>query len=219
MIRTIIDGYNLIFQCGLHVKNMATPTALEGARNRLIRELKERIPATERSSVMIVYDANTPIGIDQVEFAQEGFPIRFAKSYPDADSMIRDLIEHHSHPKRLTVVSSDHQVQTAATRRNANPIDSDVWFDGLRIQKHSASNRVQRSVKNTEPKENIFIDDFNSIDVQAIQDEIDRNGNPVNDDAEEPPIELGDEFKRDANEITGDTFDPFPPGYGEDLLD
>ena len=45
--------------------------------------------------------------------------------------MIEEIVRTHSSPKQLIVVSSDHRLHKAALRRNAQPIDSDVWYDNL----------------------------------------------------------------------------------------
>ena len=42
--------------------------------------------------------------------------------------MIDDLLESHSNPASVTVISSDHWLQNAARRRRAAYVDSETWY-------------------------------------------------------------------------------------------
>ena len=132
--RTIIDGYNLIFQCGLEGRSRDS-FSIERARNRLVSSLASWLDEGERRQTMIVFDATSlPIKeTDKVSTKQE-LTIVFAVDHEDADSLIEELIQKHSSPKQLTVVSSDHRIHKAALRRKATPIDSDVWFDQIETE-------------------------------------------------------------------------------------
>ena len=60
---TFIDGYNLIFGCGLHPKpETEKPKMLEQARQRLIAELSAYIPTEHRNRITIIYDSKTRLG-------------------------------------------------------------------------------------------------------------------------------------------------------------
>lgn len=156
----LIDGYNLIFQCGLQGRS-AGSDALEKARNRLISELANKLGHLDRKKITIVFDSRQrPLRAESDRWLAEEMKIIFAADYADADELIEELIRKHSAPKKLTVVSSDHRLHDAARRRKATAIDSDVWFDGLKQKR--------------------------------------------------PPAKTDD---RDIPE----NYNPFPPGYGEDL--
>lgn len=128
---TIIDGYNLIFQCGLE-GHRRTPVSIRKSRARLIKLLVDCLDGSELIGTTIVFDAKgLPAGESQIVSRRHGMRVMFSVGYEDADSMIEELIAGHSHPKKLLVVSSDHRIQTAATRRRARAIDSDVWLDQI----------------------------------------------------------------------------------------
>lgn len=55
----------------------------------------------------------------------------FAGSHRSADDLIIQLINQHSAPRRLTVVSSDRQIRAAARRRKARDLPSDDFIDKL----------------------------------------------------------------------------------------
>jgi predicted RNA-binding protein with PIN domain len=168
-MNVIIDGYNLIFQCGLQGRT-AGSLALEKARNRLISELSTRLDEPTREKTTIVFDANDrPVKEVADEQQINGLHVVYAADHDDADSLIEELIRRHPTPKKLTVVSSDHRLHEAARRRKATAVDSDVWFD-----------RLDRNPRR--PTE--VVDDG----APAIEDQ-------------PPHID-----------------NPFPPGYGEDLL-
>ena len=200
---TIIDGYNLIFTCGLEGKKR-TPQSLEKARYRLISTVAAKSSDNKRSATTIVFDAKRlPIKETSADSVVDGIRILYAVDYEDADTLIEELIAACSIPKKLTVVSSDHRLQTAATRRKATAIDSDVWYDRLSDtsgpNEHSSQaqpdhpNEKQSSVKSLDSID--WANEFGSIDVEAI--------------------DLTEEESTDA-EV--DRFNPFPPGYGDDLL-
>lgn len=130
-MNVLIDGYNLIFQCGLQGRTSGS-LALEKARNRLMSELSSRLDDETRSKTTIVFDANNrPVKAVTDEEQINGLTIIYAVHHDEADSLIEELIRKHSTPKKLLVVSSDHRLHAAARRRKAIAIDSDVWFDQL----------------------------------------------------------------------------------------
>lgn len=235
MFRIIIDGYNLIFQCGLHTKNLSAPNALQQTRKRLARELAQRIDLAHRKSVLVVLDAKTDIGADQSQYVDRGITFRFARDFPDADSMIAELLQHHSDPKRLTIVSSDHAVQQSATRRGAIAIDSDIWFDtidqvsenGRLITKQDLpadSRSPRRRPDNSKPrlseKDRQEIQaEFESFDVAEIEAELNRETQSGSSDNETRPASNTEHQWPDIKDLPDEEYNPFPPGYGEDLLD
>lgn len=141
-MRLLIDGYNVIFTCGLH-GTRRTSDALQRARNKLIRLLTQYLTPQQRSHTTVVFDAKqVPIADLPQQEAINGIAILYAVDFPDADSLIESLIGKHSVPRKLTVVSSDHRIQTAATRRKATAIDSDRWLDQLEAGKPTRSESV-----------------------------------------------------------------------------
>ena len=163
----LIDGYNLIFQCGLEGRSAATD-ALEKARGRLLNELAAHLSDQARQNTTIVFDAKTrPVKEVPETTEHHGIQVLFAVDYEDADANLESLIRKHSVPKQLTVVSSDHRIQTAAKRRKATPVDSDVWYEQLMTGQLESGNEAE----------------------------------------EEAPPKPPQSFEN-----------PFPPGYGEDLL-
>jgi len=131
----IIDGYNLIFQCGLQTRS-ATDDMLRKARQRMIHEILAGVSKAVAKRITIVFDAaERPLLAKGNTETIGGMKIFYADQYDDADSMIEHLIAKHSVPRKLTVVSSDHRLHKAALRRKAIPIDSDLWFDQLEARK------------------------------------------------------------------------------------
>ncbi len=142
--RTVIDGYNLIFQCGLEGKRRDS-LALEKARQRAVQTISKWL-GQQRLHTAIVFDASRlPIKEDHKVSEQDGLTIIYAVDFEDADSMIEEIIRTHSNPKQLVVVSSDHRLHKAALRRKSTPIDSDVWYDQLEEVFESNSGDVSRS--------------------------------------------------------------------------
>lgn len=204
MIRIIIDAYNLIFQCGLQPKNLDSPLALHRTRQRLVQELADRIDESRRPQVLLVFDAKNPRGHSTPDLVGQGFKIAFARDYDDADTMVIELLQKHSQPRQLTVVSNDHLIQTAATRRDATAIDADVWFDSL-VRLEGLTNGPAPSHGSGKPK--VMLSD---AETQELINEFS--------DLEEPKSPDDSSAKEAGDTETDSPYNPFPEGYGEDLL-
>lgn len=130
-MKILIDGYNLIFECGLHGRSV-NATSLAKARSILLSKLTLSIPKGERDSVVVVFDAKKEMLSGQLEKEiLNGITVYYSIHFQDADEMIEKLILRHSAPKSLLVVSSDHRLHKAAARRKAKAIDSGDWWDSL----------------------------------------------------------------------------------------
>jgi uncharacterized protein len=132
----IIDGYNIVAPIAPPGRG-GDSMWLHHERMGLIRRLAQRLPQAVRERTCVVFDAKDPPrslpGTDEVadRFVFEDIEVRFAVDYDEADDLIEELIISETVPKSLMVVSSDRRIQTAATRRGAMTLDSDLWFDWL----------------------------------------------------------------------------------------
>ena len=200
-MHTIVDGYNLIFECGLEGRSR-TAIALQRARDRLIASLAARLSDQQRKGITIVFDAKRlPIKEVSSVAKRNEMTIIYAVDHDDADSLIEQLILKHSTPKKLTVVSSDHRIQKAAQRRKAIPIDSGVWYDRLAEFKNQDSSTTSRSESIVEKP-----------DLEHLRD-VDWASEFGLSDSPNLPDTATSTDEKDA------TFNPFPPGYADDLLD
>ncbi len=125
----IIDGYNLMHAAG-YGRRQYGPGGLERARNRLLTELGRQIPSELHSDSTIVFDAAEAEARDEVDPKTTVSKIRVQFSEPgtDADSVIEIMLAAHSSPKQILVVSSDHRLHKAASRRQARCIDSEEFL-------------------------------------------------------------------------------------------
>lgn len=200
-MHTIVDGYNLIFECGLGGRSI-TPVSLERARDKLIAALAAKLPEAHRRGTTIVFDAKRlPIKEVAAVSKRNEMTIIYAVDHDDADSLIEQLILKNSTPKKLTVVSSDHRIQKAALRRKATPMDSGDWYDRLdEFEKQADSGH--NTTESSEEKPNL--DQLQDVDWASEFG------------LSEPPSSVGDESTQGE---TDTAFNPFPPGYADDLLD
>jgi predicted RNA-binding protein with PIN domain len=193
----LIDGYNLLHVTGLVGR---AGSGLQGSREALLRFLAAAIEPKELRETTVVFDAaEAPPGLPRT-VTHEGMTIRYASDYDDADALIEELIAANNVPRSLTVVSSDHRLQRAARRRRAPFVDSDVWFAEA-VRRRDQSRRATAAA----PRR----------DVQLSANEIDYW---LGEFSEEPATEAPP-GQRGAEAQDGDLNNPFPPGYGEDLLD
>ena len=124
----IIDAYNLMHAANI-IGGGVGPGGLERARAALINFLAESLSEKDKADCAVVFDSgeDAPPGLPN-EYEERGLKIYFSRGYENADAQIEQLIQSHSSPRQLTVVSSDHRVQRAAHRRRARGVDADVWY-------------------------------------------------------------------------------------------
>jgi predicted RNA-binding protein with PIN domain len=127
-VPTIIDGYNLLRTCGF-VGARVGPGTLERARGMFLGFLAQVFAPEDRGEVTVVFDSAVRLPDMPDYVLQNGIHVHFATGHRDADEMIIDLLQRHSAPKSLMIVSSDHQIQRAAQRRKARFCDSDRWYE------------------------------------------------------------------------------------------
>jgi predicted RNA-binding protein with PIN domain len=198
----IIDGYNL-----LHVTGVSGRRGdLQGSRDALLRLLAATIEPNERPQTTIVFDAaDAPPGLPRV-VAFEEMTVHYASNYDDADELIEELIAEHNTPRSLKVVSSDHRIQRAARRRKAPFVDSDVWLaEALRRR----SRQRLPPARVAKPQGTLTGDEV-AFWLAEFGDR------PTVEETAKPPRGKNKRPPKDDQLI--DEANPFPPGYGEDLL-
>ncbi len=219
----LIDGYNLLHAAGIIPRGIG-PGTLERARTALLNYLAAAIGPEQLPRTTIVFDAAERLPELPRTTEHSGMKVHFAAGYADADTLIEELIRGHSAPRQLTVVSSDHQVQRAARRRRARSVDSDVWFAGVAAQRRSAQQPGTQAMPARPPvpllKEDVeyWIRWFGGE--EAIAESLRAESTP------QPPGAIGPRAGKsvppaDHSLITNaeSLANPFPEGYGEDLLD
>ncbi len=263
----IIDGYNFLKTTGMMADNVEG-IELEKGRKRLLSFLASQFPhhpsveahdskggkndkritndqkkiASSVPKLTVVFDSQTKLRLP-TRLSYKGIDVRFSKGYENADELMIEMIQSFDVPKRLLVVSSDHEIQTAAKRRRAHPIDSDVWLDQLEAnsKNESDSEAVGKAVlkkpipssTDTEHWLSVFSDiDFDEnelLDDDVIADELAKqtvdpsqatnrsNSEETNPSRQHDPARPDPGLDVEKLDLEG--FDDiFPPGYGEDLL-
>jgi len=128
----LIDGYNLLHASGVFGSERG-PRGFEQSRFALLDLLADLL-GPEATRTIVVFDAaNAPDGLPG-RHVHRGIRVWFAREYPDADSLIEELIDDDNAPQSLTVVSSDRRLQAAARRRRAGAVDCESWLADLRAR-------------------------------------------------------------------------------------
>jgi len=206
---TIIDGYNLLHATYVSGRGRGRGS-LETSRLALLDFLASSLEADELQQTAVVFDASdAPSGLPREE-KYRGLTVHYASAYEDADAMIEELIRSHDAPRTLTVVSSDHRVQRAARRRKAVAVDSDVWFNQLGNRPRDKGTETKPTVSQSDRDVQHWLDEFRDAD--SIASEIEKQTGPI--DAPEKRSAPSQETEGEV-----DVWNPFPPGYGEDLLE
>ncbi|MEN6452245.1 MAG: NYN domain-containing protein [Thermoguttaceae bacterium] len=189
----LIDGYNLLYAAGI-VGRGGGPGGLERSRLALLNFLAHSLDPTEASRTCIVFDAHdAPRGLPRT-VVHRGLTVRYAVGYPTADALIQEIIQAESAPRRLVVVSSDREIQRAARRRRAKAVSSEAWYEELLRRR-----RERREAAAETPERPL---------VPLLQEDVEYWIRQFGGES------LLKEWERPTG---GEPFNPFPPGYGEDL--
>jgi predicted RNA-binding protein with PIN domain len=216
----LIDGYNLLNSVGIVGRGLG-PGGLERSRLALLNFLAESLPPGEVARTTVVFDAgDAPRGLPRV-VEHRGLTVRFSAGYEDADALIEELIRAESAPRRLTVVSSDHRLHRAARRRKARAVDSDVWY--AQVVAGRQSPRTPSRAGSAKPQVPLLEEDVarwlrqfgGESELQRFVEEQEADQRPGAGEAR-PDDTPSDKPASEEAEQFGN---PFPPGYGEDLLD
>jgi predicted RNA-binding protein with PIN domain len=180
----VIDGYNLMHAAGL-ARPAYGPRGLQKARHQLILRVKLGFLPADLPKLLVVFDAKeAPAELPPVHL-DHGITVQFALPGQEADELIEDLIQKHSVPRQLLIVSSDHRLQRAARRRNASFIDSDLFLDDLdrrarqfeleRRREHRPAPSPER-----DPQQDLehWLQEFGEIDLDEISRSVDRAPEP-----------------------------------------
>jgi predicted RNA-binding protein with PIN domain len=129
-MQTLVDGYNLMHELGLLEKRLG-PDGFRKARNRFLNRLAEGLGAEASHQTTVVFDAREAPGHLPRESTHKGLTVIYADEDEGADARIEQLIAAHSVPKSLTVVSTDHRIRKAASRRKARIVTADAFWQQL----------------------------------------------------------------------------------------
>jgi uncharacterized protein len=213
-MRILVDGYNLAHASGILSRNIG-PGTLQRARDGLVGFLKASLREKERAGTTIVFDAQNGPRDLPTEQTIDGLRVLYSFGYPTADALIEELIRSDSAPRQLVVVSSDRQIQLAARRRRATSVDSEIWYAEMRQRRREAA-RAERgppekpSLCGAEEEIEYWMGVFDSeTSATVMREERETAG-----ECQRQPAGNGSNSKADEREFEN----PFPPGYGEDLL-
>lgn len=138
----LIDGYNLLHVTGIFA-DATGPGSLQKLHAKFIQFLATALDPAEVARTEVVFDAKGRHSGTRRMFRIGDLTVHYASRDEDADTYLAELIAGHSTPRRLIVVSSDHQVQRAARRRRAKAVDSHVWYAELIKSRRQRDQRAQ----------------------------------------------------------------------------
>lgn len=141
--KTLIDGYNLLFQSQLVGKGRGRDW-LSAAKQRLINLLQQRLTLDELKTTHIVFDAPSVGPAPAPDNFSSGLCIAYAVDHAEADDLLEHIIRQHPSPKLLTVVSSDLRIRRCARSRRAISLGAEQFLEQLeRRPKSPASESVE----------------------------------------------------------------------------
>jgi len=153
----LIDGYNLLYGAGIVGEGTDAGT-LQSAREALLGWLLHSLPQNDRQRTVVVFDAHHPPPGRPSIYDRQGLTVHFSRDHENADALLEEYIAANDAPRQLTVVSSDHRVQRAASRRRATAIDSDSWYRA--INQHQGAEKDPESPKPEAPLNEVQVEQW-----------------------------------------------------------
>jgi hypothetical protein len=117
MIRVLVDGNNLMFAL--------RDEAVEAGREMLCRLLGQFAERTGLA-VAVIFDGASPPAPLAGQIADPRIEVHYS-GHRTADAVLEDILAAHSAPRRLTVVSTDHEIVHLARHRRSRSVRSDVF--------------------------------------------------------------------------------------------
>ena len=140
-MRYLIDGYNLAHKITLPAGKV-DPARLDAARSELLA-LIAAAHGDAANTVTVVFDTKRTRRVES-EQVISGIDVRFAVG-EEADDMIERLIQAHTSPKQLTVVSDDRRLQAAGRQRHCRVLGCSQYLDQL--ERRPLKNKVAEPEK------------------------------------------------------------------------
>ena len=138
-MRYLIDGYNVMYAGGLLDGKRLGSDGFRQARTRFLNDLADALGPVDAHQTTVVFDAAAaPEGFAN-ETQHKGLSVVYAVDDENADARIERLIAAHASPRTLAVVSSDHRIRQAATRRKALAVTADDFWVELDARKEGGS--------------------------------------------------------------------------------
>jgi hypothetical protein len=230
----VIDGYNLLHASGILPRGVG-PGTLERARAALLNFLVESLEASELAKAVVVFDARAaPKGRPRL-VTHRGLRVHFAPNPGDADALIEQLILDDHSPRQLVVVSSDHRLQRAAKRRKAHAVDSDRWYAEVVQRRMGRQHRVDDDAPKpagplSEHEVARWLSQFGMAPAEEDSADAPTAGEAAPDSTVDATDSAADVPRQKPRKKTGEKSskkppartnlaNPFPPGYGDDLLE
>jgi predicted RNA-binding protein with PIN domain len=241
----LIDGYNVI--APVAPPNRVNRRGwLRAERQLLIDRLLIGLDPRLVYQTCVVFDAAVAPPGAESHLRIQGLEIRFAVDHDEADDLIEELLLAHPAAKRLSLITSDRRLQAAAKRVGAQAFDAQVWLDSLldgrvllAIDWPPRSDAIVRdaarwpagdadsgSKPTPHPAAELdWLEHFGITKAELAEwelqseptvppraDDNSRHADRIDPDAGRPPGRIS------SRELP-EGFNPFPKGYGEDLLD
>lgn len=150
-MRTLIDGYNVMFAAGLMGRKF-DPVGFRKVRLKFLNLLASTLDPVDAHMTTVVFDASGGPNHIASTSTHKGISVLFAVDDLTADDRIEALIARHSNPRTLTVVSSDHRIQKAATRKKARVLSADEYLTHLDDLNERRRNPVRVQEPTTRPE-------------------------------------------------------------------
>jgi predicted RNA-binding protein with PIN domain len=202
-MRTLIDGYNVMFAAGLMGRKFG-PEGFRKVRLRFLNDLAATLDPVDAHMTTVVFDANDAPGHLSASTRHKGITVLYAVDHDSADERIEELIAHHTHPRSLTVVSSDHRIQKAANRKKARVLSADEFLtrlDSLKERKRPSVPAREESTRqeiSTAEESAFWMEEFREVVESEEARQVSRGDPsfPTDEELAQIEREVEEEFRR-----------------------
>lgn len=117
-VRVLVDGNNVMYA----LRDAGVPAAGRAALCRLLGDFA----AQSGLAVAVVFDGAAPREALAEQLADPRIEVHYS-GRRTADEVLGEMIDAHTAPRRLTLVSSDHEVRAMARRRRCGRVDATTF--------------------------------------------------------------------------------------------
>lgn len=167
----VIDGYNLIFAIP-ELENLVKADNIEDAREKLI-SIMAKYKQNKKYNVVLVFDSSHDCRYDSSRKEISGFEIVYARYNKDADTEIKNMIDHYQNPKDTCVVTNDKDIRRYVQKKGSNLINPEDFYKEVikvispekkKLPKEPASKIKGPSMTETE----YWLDVFKNVEINNV---------------------------------------------------
>ncbi len=190
----VIDGYNFIFTIN-DFEKYVTVDNIEDARERFI-SLMIKYRAEKKYNIVIVFDSSDDNCFHPAHQEISGLEIIYARYSKDADTAIKNMIDHCNHPRDTCVVTNDNDIKMFVKKQGSSLMSPEVFYKEIKktlgFNRKKPSNEPTYKIDGPSKSESLYWVNFFK---NESEESVNREAELVEDVDKEPDLSFDDESR------------------------